>query len=75
MEISIRDLAIRIAELSNFQGQLIWDADKPDGQPRRSLDTTKAEKLFGFRAGIPFKDGLRQTIDWFRNQAAGNSGS
>jgi len=69
MEISIRDLTVRIAEMSGFHGELIWDATKPDGQPRRSLDTTKAEKLFGFRAKVPFDDGLRQTIEWFRQHS------
>jgi len=75
MEISIGDLAIRIAEFSGFHGQLIWDADKPDGQPRRSLDTTKAEKLFGFRARVPFDDGLKETIEWFRNEVVRIPGS
>jgi len=69
MEISIRDLTVRIAKMSGFHGELIWDSSKPDGQPRRSLDTTKAEKLFGFRAKVPFDDGLRQTIDWFRQHS------
>ena len=66
MEISIRDLAHRVAELSGFKGEILWDTSKPDGQPRRSLDVTKAEKLFGFRAKVPFEDGLRQTIEWFK---------
>jgi len=69
MEISIRDLTIRIAELSGFHGELIWDSTKPDGQPRRSLDITKAEALFGFRAKVPFDDGLRDTIEWFRQHS------
>jgi len=69
MEISIRDLTVRIAEMSGFHGELIWDSTKPDGQPRRSLDTTKAEKLFGFRARVPFDGGLRQTIEWFRQHS------
>jgi GDP-L-fucose synthase len=69
MEISIRDLTVRIAEMSGFHGELIWDSTKPDGQPRRSLDITKAENLFGFRAQIPFEDGLRQTIEWFKQHS------
>jgi GDP-L-fucose synthase len=69
IEISIRDLTIRIAELSGFHGELAWDSTKPDGQPRRSLDTSKAEKLFGFRAKVPFDDGLRDTIEWFRQHS------
>jgi GDP-L-fucose synthase len=66
MEISIKDLANRIAEFSGFRGDLVWDATKPDGQPRRSLDTTKAEQFFGFRAKVPFEDGLKETIEWFK---------
>jgi GDP-L-fucose synthase len=68
VEISIRDLANRIAEFSGFIGDLVWDATKPDGQPRRSLDTTKAEQFFGFRAKVPFEDGLKETIEWFRSK-------
>jgi GDP-L-fucose synthase len=75
MEISIRELTNRIAEFSGFRGELVWDATKPDGQPRRSLDVTKAEKLFGFRAKVPFDVGLRETIAWFRNETGGNTGS
>jgi len=75
MEISIRDLTSRIAELSGFHGELIWDATKPDGQPRRSLDTTKAEKLFGFQAKVPFEDGLKETIEWFKNEFVRVAGS
>jgi GDP-L-fucose synthase len=75
MEISIRDLASRIAEYSGYQGELVWDSTKPDGQPRRSLDVTKAEKFFGFRAKVPFNEGLKQTIVWFRNEAFRNADS
>jgi GDP-L-fucose synthase len=67
MEISIRDLTNRIAEYSGFHGKLIWDSTKPDGQPRRSLDITKAERLFGFRATVPFDEGLKETIEWFKS--------
>ncbi len=66
-EISIRDLAEKIAALTGFGGELVWDASQPDGQPRRCLDVTRAEREFGFRAGIGFDEGLRQTIDWYRN--------
>ncbi len=69
-EISIRDLAEKIAELTGFEGRLTWDTSKPNGQPRRALDTSKAEALFGFRAQMPFEEGLRRTIAWFRGQAA-----
>jgi GDP-L-fucose synthase len=65
-EISIRDLTEKICELTGFRGRIVWDATKPDGQPRRSLDTTRAEQLFGFRARISFEEGLRQTIEWYK---------
>ncbi len=68
MEISIRDLAQLIARLAEFEGEIVWDTTKPDGQPRRSLDTTKAERLFGFRARTPFEEGLRRTIEWYKSQ-------
>jgi len=66
MEISIKDLANLITEMTGFRGKLIWDSTKPDGQPRRSLDVTSAERLFGFRARIPFEEGLRQTVEWYQ---------
>jgi GDP-L-fucose synthase len=65
-EISIRELAALIAELTGFRGRLVWDESKPDGQPRRRLDTMRAKEAFGFVAEIPFRDGLRQTIEWYR---------
>ena len=68
MEISIKDLATLIAKLTGFQGRIAWDANKPDGQPRRSLDTSKAERLFGFRARFPFEEGLRETIASYRGR-------
>jgi GDP-L-fucose synthase len=64
-EISIRDLATLVAKLTGFKGNIIWDVTQPDGQPRRSLDVTRAERLFGFRARMPFEEGLRNTIDWY----------
>jgi GDP-L-fucose synthase len=67
-EISIFDLAHLIARLTGFGGEIQWDASKPDGQPRRSLDTSKAEALFGFRAQIGFEDGLAETIAWYRQE-------
>lgn len=67
-EISIRDLAETIAQLTGFNGQLVWDTTKPNGQPRRALDISRAEELFGFRAEMPFEEGLRQTIEWYRDQ-------
>jgi GDP-L-fucose synthase len=65
-EISIKDLVEMIARLTGFTGKLVWDKSKPNGQPRRGLDVSRAEKLFGFHAGTPFKDGLRRTIEWYR---------
>jgi GDP-L-fucose synthase len=67
-EISIRDLAERIARLTGFEGQLVWDTNKPNGQPRRSLDTRRAYEYFGFRAQTPFEEGLSKTITWYRSQ-------
>ena len=66
MEISIADLAILIARFTGFKGRIVWDSSKPDGQPRRSLDVTRALEQFGFRARIPFEKGLKETIDWYR---------
>ncbi|MEO0114531.1 MAG: GDP-L-fucose synthase [candidate division WOR-3 bacterium] len=65
-EISIKELAELIAKLTGFKGRVVWDTSKPDGQPRRSLDTTKAFKEFGFKAKTPFEEGLKKTIDWYR---------
>ncbi|MFZ5366043.1 MAG: GDP-L-fucose synthase family protein [Patescibacteria group bacterium] len=65
MEISIKDLANLICELVGFKGKIVWDKTKPDGQPRRCLDTSRAWKEFGFRAKTDFRQGLRKTIDWY----------
>jgi GDP-L-fucose synthase len=65
-EISIRDLAETVARLTGFKGEIVWDPDKPNGQPRRALDVSRAEKYFGFRAQMPFEEGLRRTIEWYR---------
>lgn len=65
MEISIKDLVTLIAKLTGFQGKLIWDASKPNGQPRRRLDVSRAEREFGFKAQVNFEEGLRRTIDWY----------
>jgi len=64
-EITIKDLVELISDLTGFKGKIIWDTSKPDGQPRRCLDTSKAEKEFGFKAKIPLKEGLKKTIDWY----------
>ncbi len=67
-EISIKDLAETIARLTGFNGKLVWDTSKPNGQPRRGLDVSRAEKTFGFRAAVSFEDGLRRTIEWYRSK-------
>lgn len=72
MEIKIKDLIKLIAELTGFKGKIIWDKTKPDGQPRRYLDTSKAEKEFGFKAKTEFKKGLKRTIDWYRLNRKGS---
>jgi GDP-L-fucose synthase len=66
-EISIRDLVALIVELTGFNGRIVWDTTKPDGQPRRMLDTTRALAEFGFRARSNFREGLAKTIDWYRS--------
>ena len=68
-EIAIRDLAALIAELAGFTGEISWDATKPNGQPRRQLDVTRAERLFGFRARTDFREGIERTIAWYRSHA------
>jgi len=66
-EISIADLAGLIAKLTRYAGRVVWDASRPDGQPRRCLDVTRAEKEFGFRASTLFEEGLRETIAWYES--------
>ena len=68
-EITIRDLVTLIGRLTGYRGQIAWDHTKPDGQPRRGLDTSRAEQAFGFRAGTGFEDGLRETIRWYESMA------
>lgn len=65
-EMSIKELADLIAKLTGFKGRIIWDKTKPDGQPRRCLDTTRAEKEFNFKAKTPFEEGLKKTIEWYK---------
>jgi len=67
-EVTIRDLAATICRLMGFTGEVRWDPNKPDGQPRRCLDTERAERLFGFRATTSFEEGLRRTIEWYRRE-------
>ncbi|MCJ7740874.1 GDP-L-fucose synthase, partial [Candidatus Microgenomates bacterium] len=65
-EISIKELVDLICRLTKYDGQIVWDSTKPDGQPRRMLDTSKALKEFGFKAKTPFENGLRKTIEWYQ---------
>jgi GDP-L-fucose synthase len=67
-EISIKDLVGLIAKLTAFKGKIIWDSTKPDGQPRRMLDVTRAEKEFGFKARTGFEEGLKKTIEWYNSK-------
>jgi GDP-L-fucose synthase len=65
-EISIKNLAELIVRLTGFKGKLVWQTDKPNGQPRRGLDVTRAKEYFGWQAQVPFEEGMRRTIEWFR---------
>ena len=67
-EITVRDLATLIADLAGFEGEIAWDTAKPDGQPRRCLDVSRAKQEFGFRAKVDFREGLERTIAWYRNE-------
>lgn len=68
-EVKIKDLVETICELMGFEGEIVWETDKPNGQPRRCLDTTRAKEKFGFMAEVGFKEGLKNTIDWYRQHA------
>jgi GDP-L-fucose synthase len=70
-EVSIRDLAHQVAQLSGFRGRLDWNTSQPDGQPRRCLDTTRAAQYFGFRATTALEVGLERTIEWYRESKVG----
>ncbi|MCU0565819.1 MAG: GDP-L-fucose synthase [Oculatellaceae cyanobacterium Prado106] len=69
-EITIKDLITLICQLMDYPGELVWETDKPNGQPRRCLDTERAKKAFGFTAQVGFEEGLRNTIAWYRENAA-----
>lgn len=69
-EIKIRDLIETICDLMEFKGKIVWETDQPNGQPRRCLDTQRAKDRFGFTAEVGFREGLKQTIDWYREHAA-----
>jgi len=70
-EISIRELAELIADVTGFEGSITWDATKPNGQPRRSVDGTRARELFGFEARTPLREGIERTVAWYRSAVAG----
>ena len=72
-EFSIRHLAGRIKDVVGFTGELVFDPSKPDGQPRRVLDTSRASELFGFRAQVPFEEGLRRTVAWYEKNVSRKS--
>jgi GDP-L-fucose synthase len=74
-EIAIRDLAGLIAQATGFTGEIVWDTSKPNGQPRRRLDVSRAEELFGFRARTSFQEGLERTVAWYRANAPAYAGS
>lgn len=69
-EITIKDLVELIVKLTGFKGGIVWDSSRPDGQPRRCLDTSRAEQLLNWKARVGFEEGLRRTIDWYRRNAA-----
>jgi len=68
-EISIRELAELVADVTAFEGEIVWDTTKPNGQPRRHLDVSRAEERFGFRAKTPLREGLERTVAWYRDRA------
>jgi GDP-L-fucose synthase len=74
-EISIRDLAELIADVIGFGGQITWDTSMPNGQPRRSIDASRARELFGFEARTPLRDGLERTIAWYREHVVATAGA
>ena len=68
IEIAIKDLAETVAAATGFDGEIMWDATKPNGQPRRQLDVSRAREQFGFEAEVSFADGMARTVEWFRSQ-------
>ena len=75
VETTIRELAETIADVTGFEGEITWDTSMPNGQPRRSLDASRAEELFGFRARTPLREGIERTVAWYRARTlAGDRG-
>jgi GDP-L-fucose synthase len=73
-EVAIRDLVVRIAALCRYEGEIVWDASRPDGQPRRCLDTSRAEQLLGWRAQVDLEDGLARTVSWYEARRSAGDG-
>ena len=69
-EISVHDLVALIARVTRFEGEIVWDTTKPDGQPRRRLDTSRAKEEFGFEASMPLEAGLKETVAWYAGERA-----
>lgn len=74
-EVTIKDLAVKVATMTGFEGTFIWDTSKPNGQPRRKLDTSRAKERFGFEQKVDFDHGLRETIEWYQSSTLVPSGS
>jgi GDP-L-fucose synthase len=74
-ETSIRELAETIADVTGFDGRIVWDTSMPNGQPRRKLDTSRAEERFGFRAEVPLREGIERTVAWYRDHAPVHAGA
>jgi GDP-L-fucose synthase len=70
-EITIRDLAEKVKALCRYEGRIVWDSSKPNGQPRRMLDVSRAREWFGFAAKTPFDQGLRKTVEWYEERVCG----
>jgi GDP-L-fucose synthase len=70
-EISIRELAELVADVTGYTGGIVWDETKPGGQPRRSVDASRARNLFGFEARMPLREGIERTVAWYRSAVAG----
>jgi GDP-L-fucose synthase len=73
VETTIRELSETIAEVTGFEGEVVWDTSMPNGQPRRSLDASRAAELFGFRARVPLREGIERTVAWYRSNAAAHA--
>ena len=73
VETTIRELAETIADVTGFEGEIVWDTSMPNGQPRRSLDASRASELFGFRARVPLREGIERTVAWYRSTAAAHA--